>query len=203
MKIAWLVLMTSSLLPRIGLAQSSSEPALSSRAESFLEAPGSLSQPVTKKPAPLASKQRFECSAGFTLDECKQKMIVLIEVLQRYEPDRLGEWKWVLVRSEVWSHLLLARGISTSVPAITILDARTTLFDEALASGSAGRVSELKDTWHLDRSALLDLAVRHELGHALCNDYSERNADRVANLLEQNKAVSCEKTDFGSVTRNR
>jgi len=130
-------------------------------------------------------------------------MIILIEVLQKYRADKLGKWKWVLVRSELWSHILQARGTSTSVPAMTILDARTTLFDEALVSESAGRVSELMDIWHLDRSALLDLAVRHELGHALCKDHSESNADRVANQLEQNKAVSCEKTDSGSAPRNR
>jgi len=39
---------------------------------------------------------------------------------------------------------------------------------------------------------LLDLAIRHELGHALCNDANERNADRMARLLEQRKPVSCE-----------
>jgi hypothetical protein len=65
------------------------------------------------------------------------------------------------------------------------------LFDEALTTGPAGRTSELMDIWHLGREALLDLAVRHELGHALCNDSSEHNAERVAKLLEQRKPVSC------------
>jgi Zn-dependent peptidase ImmA (M78 family) len=36
-----------------------------------------------------------------------------------------------------------------------------------------------------------DLAIRHELGHALCNDVNERKADRMAKLLEQGKPVSC------------
>jgi hypothetical protein len=205
MKIAWFIFVISSLLPRLVFPQSN-DTAQSERPQATSKAPGDpVSQTTVVKPESSASAQRFECSAGFTLDDCKQEMKVLIEVLQRYQANRLGEWKWVLVRSEDWSHVLLARGISTSVPAITILPARTTLFDEALVSGPTGRVSELMDTWHLDRSALLDLAVRHELGHALCNDHSERNAERVANQLEQNKAVSCEKTGSGSrsAPRNR
>jgi hypothetical protein len=44
----------------------------------------------------------------------------------------------------------------------------------------------------MDREGLLDLAIRHELGHALCNEPDERNAERVAKLLEQRKPVSCE-----------
>ena len=46
----------------------------------------------------------------------------------------------------------------------------------------------------MSRGDLLDLAVRHELGHALCNDANERNADRVARLLEEKKTISCEGT---------
>jgi len=118
-------------------------------------------------------------------------MSALMKLLEKYGAASLGEWKWVLMRSEDWNHLLLARGIRPGVPAITVLGIRATLFDESLVTGPAGRVSELMDEWHLGRGALLDLAVRHELGHALCNDTSERTAERVAKLLEQNKPVSC------------
>jgi len=118
-------------------------------------------------------------------------MFVLMKLLEKYRAASLGEWKWVLVRSEDWNHLLLTRGIPSGVPAITVLGIRTTLFDEGLVTGPAGRVSELMDAWHLSRDALLDLAVRHELGHALCSDTSERSAERVAKLLEQSKPVSC------------
>jgi hypothetical protein len=192
MKIGWFVLVTCSLLPRCGLAQASPDMTLSAKAEAIPEAPSiPISPPNAVGQGRLAPTQRFECSARFTLDECKQSMVALTELLNKYRAVRLGEWKWVLVRSEDWTHLLLARGISPSVPAVTILESRATLFDEALVAGPAGRVSDLMDTWHLGRSALLDVAVRHELGHALCRDTSERNAERVARLLEQNKPVSC------------
>jgi len=41
------------------------------------------------------------------------------------------------------------------------------------------------------RESLLDFAVRHELGHAFCNDANEMDAERVARLLKQNKTISC------------
>ena len=192
MKIGCFVLVTCSLLPRLGLAQSGPYAAFSARAEDITGAPGApISRPTAGKPERLAPAQRFVCSARFTLEECKQSMSVLMKLLEKYRAASLGEWKWVLVRSEDWNHLLLARGIPSGVPAITVLGIRTTLFDEGLVTGPAGRVSELMDAWHLSRDALLDLAVRHELGHALCSDTSERSAERVAKLLEQSKPVSC------------
>jgi len=54
------------------------------------------------------------------------------------------------------------------------------------------RDRELLLKWNMDRMSLLDLAIRHEFGHALCNDANEWNADRVARLLEQRKPLSCE-----------
>jgi len=178
-----------------GLAQPQSRP------DAALSAPNkdisrSLLGPQSGQPSiaghPYASTpaQRYECSASFTLEQCKQGMSILKKVLARYPASDLRQWRWVLVRSEDWSHILLAHGLRPGVPALTVLDRQTTLFDEALVMGSAGRTSELMDIWHLGREALLDLAVRHELGHALCNDSSERSADRIARLLKKKKHVS-------------
>jgi hypothetical protein len=119
-------------------------------------------------------------------------MVVLRKALANHRASDLGEWTWVLVRSENWKLILLARGLDPAVPALTVLELRTTFFEEALVAGASGRISELIDVWHLGRQSLLDLAIRHELGHALCNDLSERKADRVAKLLEKGKPFSCE-----------
>jgi hypothetical protein len=118
-------------------------------------------------------------------------MLVLRKALANYRASDLGEWTWVLVRSEDWKLILLAHKVDPGIPALTVLGARTTFFEEALVAGPSGRVSELMDMWHLGRESLLDLAIRHELGHALCNDASERKADRVAKLLEQKRTISC------------
>lgn len=150
------------------------------------------SQPRTAgEPYRSAPVQQFECNASFTLEQCRQEMLVLRKALANYRASDLGEWTWVLVRSEDWKLILLAHKVDPGIPALTVLGARTTFFEEALVAGPSGRVSELMDMWHLGRESLLDLAIRHELGHALCNDASERKADRVAKLLEQKRTISC------------
>ena len=51
-------------------------------------------------------------------------------------------------------------------------------------------MSELMTLWHMGRESLLDFAIQHELGHALCNKANEMDANRVARLLEQKKPIS-------------
>jgi hypothetical protein len=135
--------------------------------------------------------QLFECNAKVTLEKCKQEALVLKTALSKYGAAGLGPWKWVLVSSEYWELFLAQRGFSPNVPAFTALETRVTFFDDALVAGSPGRLSQLMDAWHVSRSGLLDLAVRHELGHALCQDESEWGADRVADLLEHKKPLAC------------
>jgi hypothetical protein len=149
---------------------------------------------TSAEPYRSAPVQKFVCNTGYTQKECNDEMVLLRKGLANYRASDLGDWTWVLVRSENWKMVLLAQGLSLGVPALTVLDLRTTFFEEALLAGPSGRVSELMDVWHLGRQSLLDLAIRHELGHALCNDANERNADHVARLLEQRKTISCQAT---------
>lgn len=135
--------------------------------------------------------QQFVCAVGITVEKCRQDLSVLRKALANYPSAELGRWTWVLVRSESWKLLLTGRGFNSGVPALTALDARTTFFEEALIAGPIGRVSELMDIWHVDRDGLLDLAVRHELGHALCGEENEQQAARVARLLGNKQAVTC------------
>jgi len=141
--------------------------------------------------APL---QKFICNKGYTQKDCNDEMVVLRKALANYHASDVGEWTWVLVRSEDWKLILLGRGLDPGVPALTLPGARTTFFEEALVAGPIGRVSELMEVWHLGRPSLLGLAIRHELGHALCNDVNERTAERVAKLLEEGKRASCTTT---------
>ena len=98
------------------------------------------------------------------------------------------------MRSEDWKPVLRARGFDPDSPAFTFIPKRETFIEEALLTQVPVRARELLLKWDMNRRDLLDLAVRHELGHALCNDANERNADRVARLLEQKKEISCETT---------
>jgi len=50
-------------------------------------------------------------------------------------------------------------------------------------------------------NALLDLAVTHELGHAICHDQDERRADDYGRELRQKKTVDCAKNPGRATTR--
>lgn len=192
-------LVTGMFLHSSGQAQSGPD-ATGSGAHNEIPAPLIASLPshprTPAEPSRSPHPQQFACSVGITLEKCRQEMVVLRKTLANYRASDAGEWTWVLVRSENWKLILLARGLNPGIPALTALDERTTYFEEALVAGPAGRVSELLDIWHAGRDSLLDLAVRHELGHALCTEENEWKADRVARLLENKKPVTCEgKTD--------
>jgi hypothetical protein len=157
-----------------------------------------ISQPrahIESRSFPLS--QLFECDGNVTLAKCKQEMLTLQVVLNKYQAGRLGQWKWILVSSQRWQMLLLRLGLSPNVPAFTLPEQRVTFFEDTLVGESPERLSRLMDTWHLSRVGLLDLAVRHELGHALCKAVSESGAIRTARILEERKPLSCEGGPFG------
>ena len=153
------------------------------------------SQPRTGgEPYRSTPTQQFVCNTGYKQKECNEETVVLGKALANYPVEQLGNWTWILVRSEDWKPVLRARGFDPDSPAFTFIPKRETFIEEALLTQVPVRARELLLKWDMNRRDLLDLAVRHELGHALCNDANERNADRVARLLEQKKEISCETT---------
>ena len=146
---------------------------------------------ITGEPQRSPTARHFVCDKGYTLKQCDEELAVLKKALAKYPMPELGEWTWVLVRSEYWRLTLLAQTLDPGIPALTDTAARATFFDDALVTGASGRLSELMTVWHMGRESLLDFAIRHELGHALCNNANEMDAERVARLLEQKKPISC------------
>jgi len=138
-----------------------------------------------------ASTPHFVCDTSYSQIECDREMAVLRKALAKYSVPELGEWTWVLVRSERWEQILRNKRLNPDVPALTDPAGRTTFFEEALVAGSAGRIVQLMVVWHMGREKLLDFAIRHELGHALCDEPSEVEANRLADLLEQKRPISC------------
>jgi hypothetical protein len=186
--VAWMSLQSS------GQAQSGPDP---TRSGANNEIPSSLvaavpSQPRTDgEPYRSPSAQQFVCNIGYRQKQCDEEMVVLRKALANYPVAQLGNWTWILVRSEDWKAIKLA-GLDPDSPAFTVFQKRETFFEEALVSQVPVRGRALVLKWNMGTRDLLDLAIRHELGHALCNDGNERNADRVAKLLEKGKPVSCE-----------
>ena len=93
-----------------------------------------------------------------------------------------------------WSadeRLLPDVGDAVPNPAFSYLPKRETFLDGALVARASIRGAELRAIWHMPIEDLLDLAIRHELAHALCNDPDETKADRAAIALKNGTPWSC------------
>ena len=151
------------------------------------------SQAVAEAGPPVgAPAQHFVCNTGYSLTRCQADMAVLRKSLARYPVAELGEWTWVLVRSADWKYVVTPQGIDPDSPAFTYLPKRETFIEEALVATVPQRMGELIWRWGMSTDDLLDLAVAHELGHALCNESSEMKARRAAKALLGGKRPSCE-----------
>ncbi len=135
--------------------------------------------------------KHFVCNVGYTPAECQVAMTVLRKAVAQYPMDALGEWTWVLVRTQDWKQILSDRKLDTNHPAFSYLPKRETFLDGALVVRASIRGAELSAIWHMAIEDLLDLAIRHELAHALCNDPDESKADRAARALKNGTPLSC------------
>jgi hypothetical protein len=136
--------------------------------------------------------QHFFCNTGYSLDACLSQLAVLKTVLATLPKESIGEWTWVLVRSRDWKSTTKTLGLSTHSPAFTCLETRTTFIEEALVTRVPERTMELVTYWHMGTTELLNWAVEHEMGHAICRSLSEDKANHVAEELKQKLSISCE-----------
>ena len=143
---------------------------------------------ASASPKDEASRQRFVCNIGYTLEKCNEDMAVLRRTLAKYPVAQLGNWTWVLVRSQDWKAILLPRGLNPDSPAFTYLEKRETFLEEALLAEVPGRRRELLLKWQMSIGDLLDLAIVHELGHALCNEKDEAKANQAAQSLRESES---------------
>ncbi len=123
---------------------------------------------------------RFVCNAGYTQPECDREMAVLKKVLEKYPVAKLGEWTWVIVQTDEWRPILQTRGLDPNTPALTYPAKRQTFLEQSLLLKTSVRGSALSERWQLSIEDLLDLAVRHELAHGLCNCFDEYKAVQIA-----------------------
>ena len=138
-----------------------------------------------------APNQHFACYVGYTPRECQVAATVLRKTLARYPVEALGEWTWVLLRTEDWKQVLSERRFDSNNPAFSYLPKRETFLDGELVVRASIRGVELSAIWHMPIEDLFDLAIRHELAHALCNDPDETKADLAATALKNRMPVSC------------
>jgi hypothetical protein len=140
---------------------------------------------------PLAT-QHFFCNTGYKLDPCLEQIAKLKTVVAKFPTEVLGNWTWVLVRSQDWKELTKTLGLNPNSPAFTCLETRTTFIEEALVAKVPGRSEELIGRWRIGMTELLNYAVEHEMGHAICHTLNEDKANYVAGILEQKRPLSCQ-----------
>jgi hypothetical protein len=148
-------------------------------------------------------KHHVVCNVGYTPRECQLAMTALRKALERYPVDGLGEWTWVLVRTKDWKQLLSERRFDPNHPAFSYLPKRETFLDGALVVRSSIRGVELSAIWHMVIEDLFDLAIRHELAHALCNDPDETKAERAAIALKNGTPLSCRVIERASTANQK
>jgi hypothetical protein len=141
--------------------------------------------------AEQAPRQKFICNVGYSPEECHRQFAILRPALARFHTEAVGDWSWILVRSCDWKELAQRMGGNPDSPAFSVLEARVTVFEEALVEPIPQRRAELMKIWHMRIDDLLDEAVTHELGHVLCRDTSEARAERRAQAMQHGEKVAC------------
>ena len=145
-----------------------------------------------KKGAFLDSgNQHFYCNTGYELPQCLREIAVLKDVLASYPTKSLGEWTWILVRSQEWKTIIARQKMDPNTAAFSYLQKRQTFLEEALMIEVPWRTKDLTSHYHLRQQQLLAFAVAHEMGHAICSDLDEAKANRVAMTLQMQRPFSC------------
>jgi hypothetical protein len=115
----------------------------------------------------------------------------LAKVLHRYPTTRLGNWNFVLASSEHWQQIVKSLGGDPKSPAFSELVARVTVFEDTLVETADLRKANLAQRYGQPPSDLLDYAVAHEIGHAICLERSEKLADEYGHSLRMGITPIC------------
>ena len=82
--------------------------------------------------------QRFLCAKPYSIAECDKQVVILQAALRRYPIEGLGQWTWVLVRSEDWKPILTRVQMDPNSPAFSILRKASDIYRRSLACVQAG-----------------------------------------------------------------
>lgn len=186
----------------LGIAWSDDGRCLSQAAQQSDANPPIPDQPAKSQTASGANGQHFFCNVGYSLQECLAEIARLRAALRKYPTKALGEWSWILVKTNDWKPLLASRGLHRNTPALTCLELRETFIEEAIVIDTGTRTMELQAQWKMNLESLLDFAIAHELGHGFCNDLNEEKANYAAKMLQSNQPFSCPASRQRQVAQN-
>ena len=135
--------------------------------------------------------QQFVCNTGYSVADCVVDSKAVRSVVALYHGEDLGTWTWILVRSEDWAPLMEKLKLNPASPALTVLEMRATFLEEALLRPSADRAARLMDDFGFPLNQMIDLAITHEMGHAVCRNLNEFGADQFGRQLREGRHPTC------------
>jgi hypothetical protein len=150
-------------------------------------------QPIDlpNRPASLSHAISFSCTTDYDPSQCLTSIALLAKVLERYPTERMGQWTFVLAGSAHWRQTIKQLGGDPESPAFSELIARVTVFEEELFESVDSRQSMVARRFGVPPGSILDYAVTHEMGHAICGELQEKLAEKYGLDLRRGIAPVC------------
>src|SRR5262249_27224011 len=101
------------------------------------------------------------CHTGYSLTQCQRDILQLRGVLARYPIELLGQWAWVLVRSQDWEPIFPKLKIESGEPCFQSIGSARDASRRGSVHARRATHAELMKEWQLTMSQLLELAVTH------------------------------------------
>jgi hypothetical protein len=139
----------------------------------------------------LIGQVTISCTTDYNPTQCLASANALAKVLQRYPTTRLGDWKFVLASAEHWQQIVKSLGGDPESPAFTEFVARVTVLEDTLFETADPRQANLAQRYGQPPNGLLDYAVSHEIGHAICHERNEKRADAYGLALRMGTTPVC------------
>jgi hypothetical protein len=129
---------------------------------------------LPNRPASLSHNISFSCTTDYDPSQCLTSVALLAKVLERYPTARMGQWTFVLAGSARWRQTLKELGGDPESPVFSELSAHVTVFEEELFESVDSRQSMVARRFGVPPGSILDYAVTHEMGHAICGELQEK-----------------------------
>jgi hypothetical protein len=146
---------------------------------------------IPNRSASLSHAISFSCTTDYNPSQCLASVALLAKVLERYPTEKMGQWTFVLAGSARWKQTIKELGGDTESPAFSELIARVTVLKDELFETADSRQAMLARRFGLPPGSILDYAVTHEMGHAICGVYQENLADKYGFDLRRGIAPTC------------
>lgn len=139
----------------------------------------------------LSGQVTISCTTDYAPAQCRTNANELARVLRRYPTMRLGDWNFVLADSEHWEQLVKSLKRDPESPAFSELVARVTVLEDTLFQTADSRRTKVAQRFGQTSGDLLDYAVTHEMGHAICHERNERMAEEYGFDLRMGVEPAC------------